>query len=182
MNVSHWMCRSHSCQDREMHPEGWMTETQRMNILIIPRCSIDSNTNKALDLIISSINDRFDQPGHRIYRELENLLLKAVQKEDFEDCLTVKSFYHSDINAAQLRLHLNILACNFPDNNHAFVSVMDIKECVQKMSPSERQLIAEVSNLLQLFTCCVHFSHTRLLRPMSILNTRFVFTTQQTPE
>ncbi len=107
---------------------------------------------EALDLIISSINDRFDQPGYRIYQQMEDLLLKAVRKEDFEDCLTtVTSFYHSDFNAAQLHLHLDILASNFPDNDRASASVMDIKEYVQKMSVPQRQLIAEVSTLLQLF-------------------------------
>ena len=66
---------------------------------------------EALDLIISSINDRFDQPGYRIYWQLEDLLLKAIRKEDFEDCLTtITSFYHFDINTTQLRLHLLFLA------------------------------------------------------------------------
>ena len=106
---------------------------------------------EALDLIISSINDRIDQPGYRIYYQLEDLLLKSIQKEDFEDCrTTITSFYHSDINTTQLRLHLLVLASNFPDNDRATASVMDIKEYIQKMSVSERQLTAEVSNLLQL--------------------------------
>ena len=106
---------------------------------------------EALDLIISSITERFDQPGYRIYRQLEDLLLKAIRKEDFEDCFTtISSFHHSDINSVQLWLHLDILASNFPDNDRATATVMDIKEYVLKMSPSERQLIVEVCNLLQL--------------------------------
>lgn len=106
---------------------------------------------EALDLIVSSSNDRFDQPGYKIYKQLEDLLLNAVQKKDFEECLaTVTSFYQSDFNPAQLQLHLNILASNFPDK-HASISVMDIKEYVQTMSPAERELIAQVSTLLQLF-------------------------------
>ena len=80
---------------------------------------------------------------------MEDLLLKAIQKENFEDC-TITSFYHSDINTNQLCLHLLVLASNFPDKDRATASVMDIKEYIQKMSVSERQLIAEVSNLLQL--------------------------------
>ena len=55
---------------------------------------------EALDLIISSINDRFDQPGYKIYKQLEDLLLKAVRKENIEDCIgAVTSFYHNDIKA-----------------------------------------------------------------------------------
>ena len=108
---------------------------------------------EALDLIISGIKDRFDKTGYRIYRQLEDLLLKAVRKEDSKTAslLLHRSFYYSDINPTQLRLHLDILASNFPHNSRVSVSVVDIKEYVQKLSPSERQLIAEVSNLLQLF-------------------------------
>lgn len=72
---------------------------------------------EVLDLIVSSIKDRFDQPEYRIYHQLEDLLLKAIRMEDFEDCLTsVTSFYHSDTNATQLRLHLSILASYLPDD------------------------------------------------------------------
>ena len=37
---------------------------------------------EALDLIIESINERFDQPGYALYSNLEQLLLKAVRHED----------------------------------------------------------------------------------------------------
>ena len=68
---------------------------------------------KALDLIISSINDRFDQPGYRIYQQLEDLLLIPIL--NFEDCLTtITSFYHSNVNTAQLHLHLLVPGSNSP--------------------------------------------------------------------
>jgi len=37
---------------------------------------------EAIDLVVNSIKDRFDQPGYRIYRNLEQLLLKSCQNED----------------------------------------------------------------------------------------------------
>ena len=40
---------------------------------------------EALDLIVESIRDRFDQPGYRVYQCLENLLLKAAKQEDFTE-------------------------------------------------------------------------------------------------
>ena len=77
--------------------------------------------------------------------------MKAVRKENIEESLAaVTSFYHSDIDAAQLHLHLDILASNFP-NERASASVSDIKDYVMKLSLSERQLIGEVSNLVQLY-------------------------------
>ena len=107
---------------------------------------------EALDLIISTITDRFDQPGYMIYKQLEDLLLKAIRKEDIEDSIVaVTSFYHSDIDAAQLRLHLDILASNFPNDARATASARDIKDYVMKMSSSERELIGEVSNLIQIY-------------------------------
>ena len=33
---------------------------------------------EAIDLAISTIQDRFDQPGYAMYRNLEKLLLKAT--------------------------------------------------------------------------------------------------------
>ena len=43
---------------------------------------------EALDLIISSINESLDIRSRSIYKQLEDLLLKTVQKKDFEECLT----------------------------------------------------------------------------------------------
>ena len=44
---------------------------------------------EALDLIIESITDRFDQPGYGLYSNLEQLLLKAVRHEDYEEELNL---------------------------------------------------------------------------------------------
>ena len=52
---------------------------------------------QALDLIVNCIEDRFDQPGYRIYKTLELLLVKACKEEDFEDDLQIVcSFYRDD--------------------------------------------------------------------------------------
>ena len=37
---------------------------------------------EAIDLVVNCIKDRFEQPGYEVYRNLEQLLLKACQKED----------------------------------------------------------------------------------------------------
>ena len=41
---------------------------------------------EALDLVITGINERFDQPGYKMYENRENLLLKAVKQESYEEC------------------------------------------------------------------------------------------------
>ena len=52
---------------------------------------------KALDLITSSINDIFDPPGYKIYKQIEDSLLKVIRKENIEGCIAAAtSFYHTD--------------------------------------------------------------------------------------
>ena len=52
---------------------------------------------EALDLAVSSIQDRFNQPGYAVYQNLEELLLKSVNKKDFSSNLNaVIEFYGDD--------------------------------------------------------------------------------------
>lgn len=51
---------------------------------------------EALDLIVTAIKDRFEQPGYLAYRNLEELLLKAVKKEDYEECFSFVSTTYKD--------------------------------------------------------------------------------------
>ena len=52
-----------------------------------------------LDFVISAINDRFNQPGYRILVSLENLLMKAARRENYqEDMKVVLDTYSDDFN------------------------------------------------------------------------------------
>ena len=65
---------------------------------------------EALDLVVNCITSRFEQPGYKLYCNLENLLLKSVKKCDYtEELESVCSFYGSDFNKEQLQLQLAIL-------------------------------------------------------------------------
>ncbi len=58
---------------------------------------------EAIDLAVSSIQDRFDQPGYAVYRNLEALLLKAANKEDYTaEFQEVTTFYGDDFNKSEL--------------------------------------------------------------------------------
>lgn len=49
----------------------------------------------SLDVIISCIKTRFDQPGYQVLRQLESLMLKAVNQEDFtKELEAVSCFYN----------------------------------------------------------------------------------------
>ncbi|KAJ8322013.1 LOW QUALITY PROTEIN: hypothetical protein KUTeg_000484 [Tegillarca granosa] len=57
------------------------------------------NYFEALDLLVNCIKDRMDQPGYQLYVNLENVLLKAVSGQCYENELNfVCNFYQSDIN------------------------------------------------------------------------------------
>ena len=69
---------------------------------------------EAIDLAISSIQDRFDQPGYAIYKYLESLLLKVANQADYSAKLhEVVSFYGDDIHEADLTTQLQILSTKF---------------------------------------------------------------------
>ena len=62
------------------------------------------------DLIVRAIEDRFAQPGYKVYQDLESLLLKVANKANYSDELSrVVSIYGSDINEANLQTQLQIL-------------------------------------------------------------------------
>lgn len=85
------------------------------------------------------------------YENLENLLLKAVKQESYEECVTaITEFYISDFDAVQLKLHLDVLASNFPASLQRDATVMDVRKHIQVMSTQEKLLISQVLTLLHL--------------------------------
>lgn len=105
---------------------------------------------EALDLVVTSIKQRFDQPGFRIHRNLEDLLLRCVRRQPWEDIFgVVAGFFRDDLDADKLKLHLGILCSTYPrDKEH--VSLTDIRKYLQQLSNGERQLISEVVLLTEL--------------------------------
>ena len=69
----------------------------------------------AIDYVVEAIHDRFDQPGYSMYRNLEELVLKACKGEPFNAELDyVCDFYKCDLSWAQLEAQLPLLQplCN----------------------------------------------------------------------
>ncbi len=68
-----------------------------------------------MDLITTCVTDRFDQPGYKIYQNLETLLLNVVNSKDYKGQLdAIVSFYGSDFNAQLLETQLKIVSITFP--------------------------------------------------------------------
>ena len=68
-----------------------------------------------MNLVITGINERFDQPEYKMYEKVQNLLIKSVKQENYKKCVTaVTELYTTDFDADLLKLHLDVLASNFP--------------------------------------------------------------------
>ena len=103
---------------------------------------------EALDLIVESIRDRFDQPGYRVYQCLENLLLKAAKQEDFtEESQLAVSTYTSDIDESNLQMQLQTLGSAVHEK---VVNIFDVRDYRKKLTPAEGLLLNEVTKVMKL--------------------------------
>ena len=103
---------------------------------------------EGLDLLVQAIADRFDQPGYRTYLCLQELMLKAVKKEEFSNELTtVCHLYGSDLHAANLKMQLEMLSDHISGNN---IDIFDVKKYLQDLAPAVKALFSEVVLLMKL--------------------------------
>ena len=102
---------------------------------------------EALDLIICGIQT---QPGYQVYCKLENLLLKAANKVNFDEELQfVTEFYGDDLNIDQLRLHLDIMSQNLPKFNGRY-TLQCVVLYIRDLTPIQRVLVSQVCTLVSL--------------------------------
>lgn len=86
-----------------------------------------------------------------MYRNLEDLLIRAVNGEDYEEPLMfTTSFYQDDLDVSQLRVHLQTLHANMDHEPSKTVTLSDIKDYIQKLTSHERGLLSEVETVLKL--------------------------------
>uniref|UniRef100_A0A8W8J9Y5 HAT C-terminal dimerisation domain-containing protein n=1 Tax=Magallana gigas TaxID=29159 RepID=A0A8W8J9Y5_MAGGI len=111
---------------------------------------------KALDLVMSCVKERFDQPGFRVYRHLEDVLLKSVRcdKTFKEDLDFILDFYKDDLDKTSLLSQLETFTSYARNNlcDPSTVSVSDLVKsvCQISMSPTSRCLFSEIVTLLRL--------------------------------
>ena len=103
---------------------------------------------KALDNLVLTIEDRFDQLGYSMFCFLEMLFLKVFRNEDYSDALEkVNEVYSSDLDIHQLHTQLDVLNTNVPDY---VKNIFDIHKYFQQLTLAERELMSEVIKLLKL--------------------------------
>ena len=106
---------------------------------------------ETLDLITSFILQRFDQPGFRTYRVLQDLILNAAKGASYEGELqTVTSFYKEDLYEATLKVQLELFTAassqTEPSNQPTFCEVLKF---VKSMFPAMQIGMSEVIKLIK---------------------------------
>ena len=105
---------------------------------------------EVLDVICSTIEDRFRQPGYQLYSNLEQLLLKAVCKENYSSEFDfVTKFYGPDLNVHALEMQLQIFATNFIMERKK-TSIKDILKYLRNISSAQRALLSEICIIAKL--------------------------------
>ena len=105
---------------------------------------------EAMDLITTSITERFNQPGYRISRNAEDLLLKEANGENFEAQFEfVTKFYKSDLHPQRLHQQLQIPSTNFP-SSAAKARLSDVMEYFGSLPKAQRELLSEVCTIFKL--------------------------------
>ena len=105
---------------------------------------------EALDLVISGIKARFDQPGYKTYIKLEELLVKAANKEEYEsELMFVVDFYKDDINEGELRTQLSLMSTCLPTDQtpHNLCSIL---KYLREISDAQRSLMCQVCTVATL--------------------------------
>ena len=93
---------------------------------------------EVLDLIVSGIQQRFNQPGYAIYQNLEDLLLNAANGKDYAtDLKAVTDFYGDDFVKSELITQLQIFSSNFPQEQRS-ASLHEIIHYFQGLAASQR--------------------------------------------
>ena len=133
----------------------------------------------AFENIIQCLEERFDQKGLEMYDNLQQVLILAAKKEDYEEKLKeVLQFYNNekshDFNEDSLRTQLKMFSANFPQKDDT--NMEKIIEHLMSMPSSSRKMISEVVKILELIlvlpatnaTSERTFSKVRLINPLLI--------------
>lgn len=107
---------------------------------------------EALDLAVTSITDRFDQPGFRTYSILSSYFSKlAVEKTELGVRFAC-DFYGQDLSKQDLESQLKVLRTIYSEKveKEEQPSIKVLKQVFQSLSPPQRSLVEMVCRIFQL--------------------------------
>ena len=98
----------------------------------------------AIDTVTAYIKRRFDQPGYKIYDQVEQMLVNAVYGKPFEKNLDdVIDFYKDNSGKFQLETQLNLLFVQFGRENGK-VSLEDINKYLRHLTNVQKMFMSQV--------------------------------------
>ena len=109
---------------------------------------------EALDFVVQAVSDRFDQPGYRVYQNLQELLLMACKGHTYQDQLeAVLNIYKDDLSRLELETQLPLLkplykdVCKELSNNFSVDSIVHV---LSELTVAERSAFSGIWKLLKL--------------------------------
>jgi hypothetical protein len=107
---------------------------------------------EALDLAVSSIKDRFDQPGYAKYKTVEELMLKAANSKDYSaELREVVQLYKDDFNEIELSTQLQIFGAKFATDSEAHsVTLKEAIHFLKGLAEGQREFFNQIFRLAQL--------------------------------
>ena len=101
---------------------------------------------EAVDNVVLAISERFDQPGYRTYRNMQDLITKACRGEPYEDELEYAFFYFygDDLPRFQLQTQLPLLRHLFQETAAANVTFHEIVRVLGTLSVAQRLAFSAV--------------------------------------
>ena len=96
--------------------------------------------HEAIDLVIEAINSRFNQPGYKVYRNVEDFVLNPCLGCPYDtDLSNVCDFYKDDISKIQLQAQLPLLQALFAEEkNQSELSINDMHKPLSQLSSAQR--------------------------------------------
>ena len=104
-------------------------------------------TKSLIDFVIAGITDRFDQPGYTLYKNVEDLLVKAVSNVPHDQCFKeVTSFYKDDLDpSTQLKMPI----VHFVEQGSQVI-LQDCVNYLRSLSAAQSSFYSQVCILVQL--------------------------------
>ena len=105
---------------------------------------------ECLDLVVNCIRSRFNQPGYRTLRHLEDLIINAIKKEEYSEHFSfISDFYKDDIAPASLKVQLELLSTSFNARDHQ-PNIIEVGDYFKSLSPAQRTCMSEIFTLLKI--------------------------------
>ena len=100
---------------------------------------------ECIDFIVSSIHDRFNQPGYIKLVKLENVLLKASKNLSYqEDLGAVLECYQSDFDVSRVSTQLQLFTTAMAEFDQSDICIPFIKSRIQSISSAVRANFSEM--------------------------------------